>query len=219
MIKRCGNKRRVQRRHEQQAKQQWSSSDGCTNNIVKEGVYVRSGAHVKRGVRKDAQIKLVREERVLGMGNGRMFIPKRCSRVGFTTATVLGMGHGRMFIPKRCIEELPTKKADVNKYKKICSASGCTNVAVQGGVCSRHGAKVKLCSSEGCTNQAKRGGVCFRHGAKVKLCSREGSTNYAKKGGVCIKHGAQRKLGSREECTNQAKKGGVCIRHGATMKI
>ena len=30
----------------------------------------------------------------------------------------------------------------------------------------RHGAKVKLCSSEGCTNQAVRGGVCFRHGAK-----------------------------------------------------
>ena len=115
VIKRCGNERRVHRRHEQQAKQQRSSeryaglcimpgkkrkacsSDGITNNIVKGGVCVRSGAHVKRGVRKDAQIKLVREERVLGMGNGRMFIPKRCSRVGFTT--VLGMGHGRIFIP------------------------------------------------------------------------------------------------------------------------
>uniref|UniRef100_A0A7S2M6J0 Uncharacterized protein n=1 Tax=Skeletonema marinoi TaxID=267567 RepID=A0A7S2M6J0_9STRA len=114
-IKRCGRERRVHRSHGQQAKQQRSSercaglcikpgekrkacsSDGCTNNIVKGGVCVRSGGHVKRGVRKDAQIKLVREERVLGMGHGRIFTPKRCSRVGFTD--VLGMGHGRMFIP------------------------------------------------------------------------------------------------------------------------
>ena len=36
-------------------------------------------------------------------------------------------------------EELPTKKAAVNKYKKICSTNGCTHVAVQGGVCMRHG--------------------------------------------------------------------------------
>ena len=91
-------------------------------------------------------------------------------------------------------EELAAKKAAVNKYRKICSANGCTNVVVQGGVCGRHGARVKLCSREGCTNYAHKGGVCNRHGAKVQLCS-------------------------REECTNQAKKGGVCIRHGATMKI
>eukprot|EP00986_Skeletonema_menzelii_P016768 scaffold15845_cov97-Skeletonema_menzelii.AAC.1 len=36
---------------------------------------------------------------------------------------------------------------------------------VQGGVCIKHGAKIKRCSSEGCTNQAKRGGMCMRHGA------------------------------------------------------
>eukprot|EP00984_Skeletonema_dohrnii_P019350 scaffold9214_cov125-Skeletonema_dohrnii-CCMP3373.AAC.4 len=68
VIKRCGNESRVHRRHEQQAKQQWSSercvglcikpgkkrkacsSDGCTSNIVKGGVCVRSGAHIKRRV-------------------------------------------------------------------------------------------------------------------------------------------------------------------------
>ena len=52
--------------------------------------------------------------------------------------------------------------------KKICSSDGCTNYAVKGGVCIRHGAKktVKLCSREGCTNQAYRRGVCCRHGAK-----------------------------------------------------
>ena len=140
MIKRCGNEGRVHRRHEQQAKQQWSSercvglcikpgkkmkacsSDACTNNIVKGGVCVRSGAHIKRRVGKDAQIKLVREERVLSTGHGRMFIPKRCSRVGFTTATVLGMGHGRMFIPKRCSPVGFTNKLveKLNARSKMC---------------------------------------------------------------------------------------------------
>eukprot|EP00984_Skeletonema_dohrnii_P003511 scaffold1186_cov117-Skeletonema_dohrnii-CCMP3373.AAC.6 len=80
-------------------------------------------------------------------------------------------------------EKLPTKKADVNKYnnnRKKCSAYGCTNenvVQQKGGVCTKHGAKVKRrCSREGCTNVAVQGGVCVRHGAKVKLCSSEGCT-------------------------------------------
>lgn len=49
----------------------------------------------------------------------------------------------------------PAKKGVVKKkqfvkvsgYKKICSAAGCTNQVVNGGVCRRHGAKVKLCSN------------------------------------------------------------------------
>ena len=36
----------------------------------------------------------------------------------------------------------------------------------RGGVCCRHGAKVKTCSHEGCTNNPLKGGVCFKHGAK-----------------------------------------------------
>ena len=42
--------------------------------------------------------------------------------------------------------------------KKIyyCSSEGCINQVVQGGVCNRHGAKVKRCGSEGCTNIAKK---------------------------------------------------------------
>eukprot|EP00986_Skeletonema_menzelii_P016448 scaffold14642_cov146-Skeletonema_menzelii.AAC.4 len=90
------------------------------------------------------------------------------------------------------------KKAGEKKYKyrKKCSADGCSNIAVQGGVCMRHGAKTKRCSSDGCANQAKTGGVCIRHGAKTKpkRCSSDGCTNYAQKGGVCIRHGAKRKL-------------------------
>mmetsp|Transcript_7549 Transcript_7549/g.11489 ORF Transcript_7549/g.11489 Transcript_7549/m.11489 type:complete len:103 (-) Transcript_7549:145-453(-) len=55
----------------------------------------------------------------------------------------------------------PSKK----RVKKRCSAEGCINQAVKGGVCVRHGAKLKLCSTVGCTNNALRGGVCWRHGA------------------------------------------------------
>ena len=56
----------------------------------------------------------------------------------------------------------------------------------------RHGAKVKQCSNEGCTNHAVNGGVCLRHGAKHKRCSIEGCTKYPQKGGLCIRHGAYR---------------------------
>ena len=78
------------------------------------------------------------------------------------------------------------KKVDWRKYKKICSAEGCTNHAQKGGVCIRHGAKVndwrkyaKTCSADGCTNYAMKGGVCIKHGAKTKRCSSERCTNYA----------------------------------------
>ena len=40
-----------------------------------------------------------------------------------------------------------------------------SNNVVRGGVCRRHGAKVKTCKHEGCTNQVVKGGVCIRHGA------------------------------------------------------
>ena len=48
----------------------------------------------------------------------------------------------------------PRKKRTASwKYKargkSICSADECTNIVISGGVCRRHGAKVKLCSSEG----------------------------------------------------------------------
>ena len=71
--------------------------------------------------------------------------------------------------------DLPGRKEVVKKRRKYeCSASGCTNKAVKGGVCIRHGAKEKRCCQEGCTNKAINGGVCRRHGAKVKRCSSEG---------------------------------------------
>ena len=113
------------------------------------------------------------------------------------------------------------KKKTARRVKKSCSVDGCTKYAQNGGVCVRHGAKVKLCSSEGCTNQVKKGGVCIRHGATEKRCSSVGCTNRAVKGGVCVKHGAKidYKRCSWEGCTKYAVKGGVCVRHGAKVKL
>ena len=88
-------------------------------------------------------------------------------------------------------EDLPRRKK-MHRYE--CSADGCTNQAKKGGVCVRHGAKLKRCSYEGCTNIAVQGGVCMRHGAKLKRCSSDGCTNRAVQGGVCRKHGAKEKI-------------------------
>jgi len=111
-----------------------------------------------------------------------------------------------------------------NKKQKLCSAEGCTNIVIQGGVCIRHGAKRKerkRCSREGCTNQAQIGEVCIRHGAKKRRyeCSAEECTNLVVRGGVCWRHGAKTKSPrcSSEGCRNQAQCGGVCIRHSAKV--
>jgi hypothetical protein len=130
---------------------------------------------------------------------------KICSADGCTKQAITGfevcMKHGATYTKKRC------------------SKKGCSNQVIKGGVCVRHGAKVKQCSEEGCTKQAQNGyGVCVQHGAKVKLCSSEGCPNQARNGGVCMKHGAKVKRCSIEECTNFAQNGGVCVKHGAKVK-
>ena len=78
----------------------------------------------------------------------------------------------------------PPKK----KGRRQCSVEGCTNNAVRGGICIRHGERPPTCSHEGCTNLAQRRGVCDKHGAKPK-CSIEGCDKVAKKGGTCRRHG------------------------------
>ena len=47
----------------------------------------------------------------------------------------------------------------------VMAEGECNSKAQIGGVCFRHGAKVKLCSTEGCTKQVKKGGVYYRHRA------------------------------------------------------
>jgi hypothetical protein len=90
-------------------------------------------------------------------------------------------------------QEVPTKVARKKYSKKRCSADGCANQSIKGGVCVKHGAKRKICNSEGCSNRAVKGGVCKKHGAKVKQCSSGRCTNIVQNGGVCFKHGAKHK--------------------------
>eukprot|EP00984_Skeletonema_dohrnii_P029618 scaffold20375_cov90-Skeletonema_dohrnii-CCMP3373.AAC.2 len=98
------------------------------------------------------------------------------------------------------------KKVARKQYRYYeCSAEGCKKAAQQGGVCVRHGAKVKRCSYEGCTNQVRRGGVCYRHGTKI-LCSSEGCTNHTVKAAkdVQIKLGEVECALRMEQTTNDA---------------
>ena len=57
-------------------------------------------------------------------------------------------------------EDQPRKKVAKKQCRKECSTStdGCSNWAVRGGVCKKHGAqvKVKLCSIEGCTTKLRK---------------------------------------------------------------
>eukprot|EP00984_Skeletonema_dohrnii_P009471 scaffold3622_cov145-Skeletonema_dohrnii-CCMP3373.AAC.9 len=80
----------------------------------------------------------------------------------------------------------PSKK----RVKKRCSAEGCINQAVKGGVCRRHGAKVEAqrCFVDGCTNQIQRRGVCNRHGANGDRCKFEGCTAISDFSGFCGYH-------------------------------
>eukprot|EP00986_Skeletonema_menzelii_P010678 scaffold5299_cov73-Skeletonema_menzelii.AAC.1 len=106
----------------------------------------------------------------------------------------------------------PPKK----KYKYYCSADGCTNKVVQGGVCVRHGAKVKRCSSEGCTNRAQNGGVCKRHGAKLKRCSSEGCDAFVRLSGeVCSAH--SEKGCHFEGCSIIGIYNGLCVSHRSRL--
>jgi hypothetical protein len=122
--------------------------------------------------------------------------------------------------PHNQLSSEPKKRTKTKRKKYIytCSYEACTNHVVKGGVCIRHGAKVRkkhCCFNKGCTNFARKGGVCARHGAKLKLCSHGGCTNNAKKGGLCIRHGAKivRKICSIDGCTNYVVNGGVCKKH------
>ena len=146
---------------------------------------------------------------------------------GSSTQSVVRLGEAAAATRKRKSsadihngDDRAPKKVAKKQYRKIIgSADACTKEAHQGGVCVKHGAKVKRCSYEGCNNQVQRGGVCVRHGGKT-LCRIEGCTNQVQCGGVCIRHGAKIKtyLCSSEGCPNQAVKGGVCVRHGAKVK-
>ena len=75
---------------------------------------------------------------------------------------------------------------------------GCTNNAIQGGVCVRHGITSVAAVKDA---QNKPGKV--KHGAqiKTKTCTSEGCKHNVAKGGVCARRGSKRKTCSSEVCT------------------
>ena len=162
----------------------------------------------------------------LGCAKASLFESGGGSEGQFGTNSVSAIGVNNDVPPatsKRSRSDHENENGPVKKRRKRskCTSDGCTNIAIKGGVCWRHGAKntTNQKRSEGCTNYAVKGGVRKRHGAKVnrKLCSSEGCTNIAKTGGVCVRHGAKRKQCSWLGCTNNAVQGGVCKRHGAKV--
>eukprot|EP00984_Skeletonema_dohrnii_P000460 scaffold158_cov103-Skeletonema_dohrnii-CCMP3373.AAC.3 len=110
---------------------------------------------------KDVQAPPTREEFVCGMEQTRNYAASRDAQINL-----------------RSVQEAQGKDR-----RKLFSIEGCsnTNKACKGGLCMRHGAKVKLCITGGYTNHAKNGGICRRHGAKNQLTTE----------GVCMKHGAK----------------------------
>ena len=74
-----------------------------------------------------------------------------------------------------------------------CSVDGCENYSLKGGICVKHGAKIKRCSADGCEKHVQKGGVCITHGAVIvkKRCSIDGCEKQEQKSGVCRTHGAK----------------------------
>jgi hypothetical protein len=65
---------------------------------------------------------------------------------------------------------VPELDSNINSpARKKCNTEGCSNVAVQGGLCKTHGASTKKCSLPGCGKIAALDGYCKRHSALDEL--------------------------------------------------
>ena len=91
---------------------------------------------------------------------------------------------------------------DVNGRKRpLCSGDNntCNNQEVQGGLCTKHGAKRKKCSHPGCKNMPARQGVCVKHGATYDPCvfvdaSGKRCTLQKREGQYCKAHNPNKKM-------------------------
>ena len=120
------------------------------------------------------------------------------------------------------------------RKRKSCKEEGCTNRAIQGGQCFRHGAKAhrKVCKSEGCKSYVVRAGVCIKHSATTtkkksteddpkqgkpakRLKPSDDISTNSKLEDAAEKRGRKRKYCKNEGCTNRAIQKGLCFRHGA----
>ena len=132
---------------------------GCSNVVRNGGVCRRHGATDARREQMRLEAGLKRKRDGLSTANA-----KGAESLSSTAATTEDSGGET--------EVSNSKKATTSNRRRPCSAENCPNTAYIGGVCRRHGAKVKLCSVDGCSNQAKKGGVCFKH-RKVMLLNND----------------------------------------------
>ena len=104
----------------------------------------------------------------------------------------------------------------LDKYKKMCSAEGCSKGVQAGGVCWKHMDQFKVCRAEECNEPARTRGLCIRHDALRLVCSYRGCANQVCRDGLCMRHGncTQKTECRVEGCTKQVVKGGVCYKHG-----
>jgi hypothetical protein len=72
--------------------------------------------------------------------------------------------------PKRLREEQQQEMEETvrKRSREACSADRCTTKFVRSGGLLRHWATLKRCNHEGCTNHALKGGVCFKHGTQCE---------------------------------------------------
>jgi hypothetical protein len=130
------------------------SFDGCNNSEVEGGLCLQHSTREEYGEKR-----------------------AKCSYVLCTSTAV----DGEVCIQHKSLSSIndPSPRSSTNPVTRGCTLT-------------KSGRKVKPCKSEGCTNRAIQGGTCFRHGAKAhrKLCSSDGCKNYVVRGGICIKHGA-----------------------------
>jgi len=198
------------------------SHEGCANNALRGGVCVRHGAvlKVKRCNHEGCHNQVANSGVCIRHGA----TVKRCSHEGCPNRGYKGGVCGRH-------QAKHGSKTSCKEYNHE------RNSNFKGGVSRMNGAQPKLCINEGCTNIALEGGVCARHGTKFtcKPCGNEGSevegeseahkmrvvstcTNFAQKGGVCTSHGATNtnKICTHKGCVNYAmQEGGVCAMHDA----
>jgi len=109
----------------------------------------------------------------------------------------------------------------LHKYKKMCSAEGCSKGVQAGGVCWKHMDQFKVCRAEECNEPARTRGLCIRHDALRLVCSYRGCANQVCRSGLCMRHGncTQKPECRVEGCTKPVVKGGVCYRHGPKRPI
>jgi len=146
----------VCKRHGAKVKHKLCSSDGCTNNPQQGGVCIRHGAKVTQCSSEGCTNQAVRQGVCIKHGAKKA---KRCSGEGCTNLCKMQRSN-----------HVAAKDAQIMLSKEGCVGGTVQTkdyVAVKVGMEQR--SKVKRCSSGGCTNQAQNGGVCRRHGAKIKV--------------------------------------------------